>query len=74
MRRLWWVTVGVVIGFVAAHLVNRTPEGKALFERVNRGVDEFGKAFHDGYVDEEAQAAGLADEVEAALRRLENQR
>lgn len=58
MRKLMWLLSGVALGFVAAHFVNRTPEGRRFFDRLNRGVDEFGRAFAAGYHDVEAQATG----------------
>ena len=68
MRKLLWLFWGVVIGFVAAHFVNQTPEGRRFFGRVNRGVEEFGRAFRAGYQEGEAEADELADDLEQALR------
>ncbi|MBL3686921.1 hypothetical protein D3248_08150 [Leucobacter zeae] len=74
MRRLQWLLSGVVLGFVAAHFVNRTPEGRRFFDRVNRGLDEFGRAFATGYREEEAVSNETIDDVEAALRDLTDKR
>ncbi|MFA5606358.1 MAG: hypothetical protein WDA07_04115 [Leucobacter sp.] len=71
MRRLMWVLGGVVLGFVAAHFVNQTPEGQRFFDRVNRGVDEFGRAFATGYHDAESELQSAIDDVETRLQRLE---
>jgi hypothetical protein len=51
MSKLRWLVTGVVLGFVAAHFVNRTTEGRRFFERLNRGVNEFSRAFDRGYHD-----------------------
>lgn len=64
MRALKWLLGGVVLGFVAAHFVNQNPEGRRFFERVNRGVEEFGRAFAAGYHEGEAEA-GSRDSAEA---------
>ncbi|MBL3698080.1 hypothetical protein [Leucobacter luti] len=69
MRKLMLLLFGVVLGFIAAHFINRTPEGRQFFDRVNRGVDEFGRAFASGY-EAEVDDDSLADEVEEALRAL----
>lgn len=70
MRRLLWLSSGVVVGFIAAHFVNQTPEGRRFFARVNRGVEEFNRAFSAGYREAEGEAEDLIDDVEEALRRL----
>lgn len=49
LRSLSLVAVGVVGGFVAAHFVNQTPRGHALFERINDFGTEFAKAVREGY-------------------------
>ncbi|WP_024357125.1 hypothetical protein [Leucobacter chironomi] len=74
MRKLLWLMSGVVLGFVAAHFVNQTPEGRRFFARVNRGVDELNRAFVTGYREAEAEADELLDDVENALRKLREQR
>lgn len=63
MGKLFWLVTGVVLGFVGAHFVNQTAEGRQFFSRVNRGMDEFGRAFTAGYeseADDEADAEALA--------------
>ncbi|WP_449282571.1 hypothetical protein [Leucobacter sp.] len=70
MRRLLWLLSGVAVGFVAAHFVNQTPEGRRFFARVNRGVEEFNRAFSTGYREAEGETEDLIDDVEEALRKL----
>ncbi|WP_053383886.1 hypothetical protein [Leucobacter celer] len=70
MRKLLWLMSGVVMGFVAAHFVNQTPEGRRFFTRLNRGVEEFNRAFSAGYREAEGEAEDLIDDVEEALRKL----
>lgn len=71
MRRLSWLIVGVALGFVAAHFVNQTPEGRRFFDRVNRGAREFGDAIAGGYREAEGEFSETLDEVERRLARLE---
>ncbi|GAA1611090.1 hypothetical protein [Leucobacter chromiireducens] len=69
MRKLMLLLGGVVLGFVAAHFVNQSPEGRRFFDRVNRGMSEFSRAFASGY-ESEADESDLADDLEDALRDL----
>ncbi|MGD9606243.1 MAG: hypothetical protein AB7V10_02065 [Leucobacter sp.] len=71
MRRLSWLIVGVALGFVAAHFVNQTPEGRRFFERVNRGAREFGDAVASGYRVAEEEFSEALDDVERRLAELE---
>lgn len=68
MQKLRWLVGGAVLGFIAAHFVNQTTEGRRFFDRLNRGIAEFNRAFDKGYHDAEPGEAG--DDVEAALRAL----
>ncbi|QIM16623.1 hypothetical protein G7067_09740 [Leucobacter insecticola] len=70
MQKLRWLVCGAVLGFVAAHFVNRTPEGRRFFDRVNRGIAEFNRAFDKGY--HEGDPVHL--DVEAALSSLPDKR
>jgi hypothetical protein len=45
MKNILWLIVGVGLGFVAAHQINKTPEGKRFFEN----------AVVDGYKEREAE-------------------
>ena len=68
MGKLFWLVTGVVLGFVGAHFVNQTPEGRRFFARVNRGMDEFGRAFAAGYREVDADDEADAEALGAALR------
>ena len=70
MRKLMWLLSGVALGFVAAHFVNQTTEGRRFFDRVGRGVDELGRAFAAGY--READADALNGEEEPAGERADD--
>ncbi len=64
MRKLTVLVTGIGIGFVAAHFVNQTPEGKKFFDRVNQGAREFNGAVQEGY---RRGGEDLLDDVEEAL-------
>jgi hypothetical protein len=58
MKNLVLVVVGVAIGFVAAHAVSRTPDGKRFFDEIDSRAREFGSAVVDGYKSREAELRG----------------
>ena len=71
MRKLFWLLAGVGLGFVAAHFVNQTPEGRRFFERVNQGAREFTDAVASGYHEVETATSDLLDEVDESLTALD---
>jgi len=71
MKGLLLLVVGVGVGFVAAHQINKTPEGKKFFEDVDARAKEFSGAVVDGYKAREAElrdAVSKAEDVIADLR------
>jgi hypothetical protein len=70
MKNVLLLIVGVGVGFVAAHYVSRTPQGKAFFDDVDAKAREFGEAIVDGYRERVAElqaAVAEADDVIADL-------
>ncbi len=62
MKNAILLLVGVAAGFVVAHQVSKTPEGKKFFEDVDSKAREFGSAVVDGYKAREAELrAALED-------------
>ena len=62
MKNILWLTAGVGLGFLAAHQINKTPEGKRFFEEVDSRAHEFSSAVVDGYKESEAELrAAVAD-------------
>jgi hypothetical protein len=65
MKNILWLIVGVGLGFVAAHQINKTPEGRRFFEDVDNRAHEFSSAVVDGYKEREAElrtaVAGAGD-------------
>ena len=71
MKSILLLVVGAAAGFVIAHQVSRTPEGKRFFEDVDTKAREFGSAVVDGYKAREAElraAVAEAEDVIADLR------
>ena len=72
MKGILLLAVGVVAGFVLAHQVAKTPEGKKFFDDVDTKAREFGSAVVDGYKAREAElraAVADAEDVIADLKR-----
>ncbi|MDP3208391.1 MAG: hypothetical protein Q8M65_04510 [Rhodoglobus sp.] len=72
MRSIVLLVVGVAAGFLVAHQVAKTPEGKKFFDDVDSKAREFGSAVVDGYKAREAElrsAVADAEDVIADLSR-----
>lgn len=72
MNKIFWLVVGVGLGFVAAHFANRTPAGQRFFAQIDRGTREFTDAVARGYRSREAEFASTIDDVEQAIKHLKN--
>ncbi len=71
MKNALFLAIGVAIGFVVAHQVSKTPQGRAFFDDVDSKAREFGSAVVDGYRAREAElraAVADAEDVIADLR------
>ena len=69
MKNLALLIAGIGIGFLAAHQVARTPQGKQFFDDIDAKVREFGGAVVDGYKQREAELRAVVAEAEDALKR-----
>lgn len=72
MKGLLLLVVGAAAGFVIAHQVAKTPQGKQFFDEVDAKAREFGSAVVDGYKAREAElraAVAEAEDVIADLKR-----
>ena len=70
MKNILWLTVGVGLGFLAAHQINKTPEGKRFFEEVDNRAHEFSNAVVDGYKEREAELRAVVTDTGDALSNL----
>lgn len=55
LRILVVFKLGVLAGFVAAHLINRTPAGRAFFADLDAKARDFGESVTSGYRTREAE-------------------
>lgn len=55
MKGFVLVVVGVLAGFVAAHLLSRTPQGRVFLDDVGAKATAFGAAVADGYRAQQAE-------------------
>ncbi|HWH26149.1 MAG TPA: hypothetical protein VNT53_05835 [Pseudolysinimonas sp.] len=60
MKGLLLLTAGVIAGFVVAHQVAKTPQGRQFFDDVDAKAREFGEAVVDGYKAREAELRSVA--------------
>lgn len=74
MKGVLLLVAGVAIGFVVAHQVAKTPEGKRFFDDVDSKAREFGSAVVDGYKAREAELRAAVAEAEEAIADLTRSR
>lgn len=71
MKKLLLLAVGAGIGFIAAHQINKTPEGQKFFADVDSVTREFTGAVVDGYKSREAELKAAVAEAEETIADLE---
>lgn len=74
MKSILLLAVGVAAGFVVAHQVSKTPQGKQFFDDVDSRAREFGSAVVDGYKAREAELRAAVAEAEDAIADLKRSR
>ena len=74
MKGILLLAVGVVAGFVVAHQVSKTPQGKQFFDDVDSKAREFGSAVVDGYKAREAELRAAVAEAEDVIADLKRSR
>ena len=72
MKSALWLVIGVGVGFLAAHQVSKTPQGKQFFDDVDTKAREFGSAVVDGYKQREAELRAAVAEAEDVINDLSN--
>ena len=63
MKNVIWLIIGVAAGFVVAHEVNKTQQGKAFFTELDTKAREYGEAISEGYREREAELHAALGEV-----------
>ena len=72
MRGALLLIIGIGVGFVAAHQVAKTPQGKQFFGDVDTKAREFGGAVIEGYKQREAELRAAVAEAEEVIADLSN--
>jgi hypothetical protein len=67
MKGLLLLIVGVAAGFVVAHQVSKTPQGKQFFDNVDAKAREFGDAVVEGYKSRESELKSAVADAQAAV-------
>jgi len=72
MRGALLLIIGIGVGFVAAHQVAKTPQGRQFFDDVDTKAREFGGAVIEGYKQREAELRAAVAEAEEVIADLSN--
>jgi uncharacterized protein YjbJ (UPF0337 family) len=67
MRNLLWFLLGVIGGFVAAHLLNKDPRGHEVLAEVDARITEFTDRIGDAYREQEARMSGIVDSAKESV-------
>jgi vacuolar-type H+-ATPase subunit H len=67
MRNLLWFLLGVMGGFVAAHMMNKDPRGHEVLAEVDSRITEFTDRIGDAYREQEARISGLVDSAKSTV-------
>ena len=55
MKSILWFVVGIAAGFVVAHQLNQTNQGREFFSSIDAKARAFGKAVAEGYHERDAE-------------------
>jgi hypothetical protein len=55
MKNILWLVLGVAVGFVVAHQVNQTSDGRRFFADLDKHAKGFTASLADGYHEREAE-------------------
>lgn len=67
MKGILLLVVGAAAGFVIAHQVAKTPQGKQFLDGVDAKAKEFGDAVVEGYRAREAELRAAVADAQAAV-------
>jgi hypothetical protein len=63
MKGFLLLVIGAAAGFLVAHQVAKTPQGKQFFDSVDAKAKEFGDAVVDGYKARESELRDAAGDL-----------
>lgn len=67
MKKILWLVLGVAIGFVVAHQVNQTAEGRRFFSDLDKRTKGFTESIVDGYRERESELRAVLGDAGEAL-------
>ena len=67
VKSILWFAVGVAAGFVAAHQLNQTKQGREFFSSIDAKARAFGKAIAEGYHERDAELRAEGGDPAASL-------
>jgi len=65
VRSLVWFALGIVGGFVAAHMVNKDPRGQEVLAQLDSRIGEFTDHMSDAYRQQETRLSEIIDDVKS---------
>lgn len=68
MKKLIWFLLGVIVGFIAAHAINKDPRGSAALADVDARITEFTDRMSDAYREQEATLSAIVDDATDAVK------
>jgi hypothetical protein len=66
MNKIMWLVLGVALGFVVAHQVNKTSEGKRFFSDIDKRTKGFTESVVDGYRERESELRAVLSDSDDA--------
>jgi len=66
VKSIVWFAIGVAAGFVAAHQINQTQQGREFFSSIDAKARAFGKAIAEGYHERDAELRAAGSTPDAA--------
>ncbi|KJC65367.1 hypothetical protein SAMN06295879_0696 [Agreia bicolorata] len=67
MKKILWLVLGIAVGFVVAHQVNQTAEGKKFFSDLDKRTKGFTESIVDGYRERESELRAVLSDTGDAL-------
>jgi hypothetical protein len=74
MKAVLLLIVGAAAGFVIAHQVSKTPQGKQFFSDIDTKAREFGDAVVQGYKSREAELRTAVADAQDVISDLTSRR
>lgn len=67
MKNLLWFVLGIIGGFIAAHVINKDPRGHEMLEQVDARITEFTELMGSAYHQQQQTLTSIVDDAKAAV-------